>query len=172
MNDLKNRIKKVIKLTDLADYLKISRPTLYKLIDSYDSEEYDKIEKKQLELFNYINDTPNLSKKQVVNFIVQNKIINMGEENNSISSFVGKYECTGSIGDEQEEAIRNIIISKNIGSLVDLINRFCFLTSKEDLNYSEQEELLFINYIKDLASKKEIIPEKIINDYKERKGGK
>jgi len=172
MNDLKNRIKKVIKLTDLADYLKISRPTLYKLIDNYNSEEYDKIEKKQLELFNYINDTPNLSKKQVVNFIVQNKIINMGEENNSISSFVGKYECTGSIGDEQEEAIRNIIISKNIGSLVDLINRFCFLTSKEDLNDSEQEELLFINYIKDLASKKEIIPEKIINDYKERKGGK
>lgn len=169
--DFKDKVRGVIKLTDLSDYLKVSRPTLYKLLEYYEGNEFDKIERKQLELFNYINDTPNLSKKQVMNFIVQNQII-QSEENNSLSSFIFKYEYTGSIDEDKDELIRNIIISKNLGSLISLINRYCFLSQKEELNSSEAEEILIVNYIKDLASKKENLPGEIIDNYRNKKGGK
>ena len=170
MANLKEKIRDVIRLTDLSDYLKISRPTLYKLIEMYDDDEYEKIDKKKLELFNYINDTPKLSKKQVINFIVQNQIMTSeGDERDSLASFVGKYEYTGSIGEEQDEVIRNVITNKNISVLINLINRYCFLTTKEKLTDNEIEELVFINYIKDLVSRKETLPDEIIKEYKMKK---
>ncbi len=170
MGNLRDKIRDVIRLTDLSEYLKVSRPTLYKLIELYDSNEFEKIEKKQLELFNYINDSPKISKKQVINFIVQNQIIDVStDEKDSLSSFVNKYEYTGSIGEEQDEAIRNIITNKNIGGLISIINRYCFLASKDNLTEIEDDELIFINYIKDLISKKEVLPNEILVNYKNKK---
>ena len=168
--DFKDKVRGVIKLTDLSDYLKVSRPTLYKLLEYYEGNDFDKIERKQLELVIIIKKICNI-RKQVMNFIVQNQII-QSEENNSLSSFIAKYEYTGSIDEDKDELIRNIIISKNLGSLISLINRYCFLSQKEELTSSEAEEMLIVNYIKDLASKKEMLPDEIIDNYRNKKGGK
>lgn len=52
---LKEMLKKLdIKITELSDYLKISRPTLYKFIDYYDKNNTKQMDKRLVDLFNYI----------------------------------------------------------------------------------------------------------------------
>ena len=59
-----------LRITELADYLQISRPTMYKYIDAYDVGQYDEINKKVLKLFDYIMSNPLAGKKTVVNYIL------------------------------------------------------------------------------------------------------
>jgi DNA-binding XRE family transcriptional regulator len=61
-----------IKKTELASYLNISRPTIYKFIESYDSGEYDTINKKILKLFDYITSNELIGKNNVINYILNN----------------------------------------------------------------------------------------------------
>ena len=52
---IKDSLKKLnIKITELADYLKISRPTMYKFIELYDSNKYEDITKNVKKLFDFI----------------------------------------------------------------------------------------------------------------------
>ncbi|MDE6551252.1 MAG: hypothetical protein K2M44_07140 [Clostridia bacterium] len=72
---LKNRLKDMdLKITELADYLQVSRPTLYKFIEYYDDQNYDLINRKVLRLFNYITENELAGKKNVVNFILNNLV--------------------------------------------------------------------------------------------------
>ena len=68
---LRYRLKSMdLKITELADYLQISRPTMYKFIEAYDAKNFDLINKKVLKLFNYINENELVGKKNVVNYIL------------------------------------------------------------------------------------------------------
>ena len=72
---LRDRLKDIgLKITELADYLQVSRPTLYKFIDCYDNKEFDDINKNILKLFNYINEHELAGKKNVVNYILNNLV--------------------------------------------------------------------------------------------------
>lgn len=72
---IRDRLKKMeLKITELADYLQVSRPTMYKFIDYYDNAEFDLINKKVLKLFNYINEHELVGKKSVVNYILSNLV--------------------------------------------------------------------------------------------------
>ena len=72
---IRQRLKDMeLKITDLADYLQITRPTLYKFIDMYDSNEFDGINRKVLRLFNYIEKNTLAGKKVVINYILTNLV--------------------------------------------------------------------------------------------------
>lgn len=78
---LRDRLKNMeIKIIELADYLQISRPTMYKFIEYYDLKEFDLINKKVLKLFNYINENELIGKKNVVNYILT-KLVDVKEMN-------------------------------------------------------------------------------------------
>lgn len=77
-----------IKISELAQYLNISRPTLYKFIEFYEANK--KLLKKQyLELFDYINNNQYLTKIDVIKYIIEKfnkpKKLDNGELNNLIS---------------------------------------------------------------------------------------
>ena len=57
-----------IKISELAQYLNISRPTLYKFIELYESNK-SLLRKKYLELFDDINNNLYLTKIVIENFI-------------------------------------------------------------------------------------------------------
>jgi hypothetical protein len=61
-----------IKITELAEYLHISRPTMYKFIESYEKGARSLIPKPILGLLDYIEKTPYIGKKNVVNYILTN----------------------------------------------------------------------------------------------------
>lgn len=72
---LRVRLKQIeLRITELADYLQVSRPTMYKFIEYYDSGKYGLINKDVLTLFNYIVENELVGKKNVINFILTNLV--------------------------------------------------------------------------------------------------
>lgn len=72
---IKERLKDMeLKITELSDYLQISRPTMYKFIDAYDSGDISTINKHVLKLFKYIDENPLIGKKTVVAYILTNLV--------------------------------------------------------------------------------------------------
>ena len=72
---IRERLKEIdFKLTDLSEYLKISRPTLYKFIDLYDKKNYESINNHVLSLFKYIDENPLVGKKSSINYILTNLV--------------------------------------------------------------------------------------------------
>lgn len=68
---MREKLKKLnIKLTDLAHYLNISRPTLYKYIDAYEQEKYAEMSKKSKKIFMFIDKNPTASKIDVIDYII------------------------------------------------------------------------------------------------------
>lgn len=93
---IKTRLKELdIKITELADYLQISRPTLYKYMESYDRGEKDEVNKKVLRLFDYIEENPLLGKKNVITYI--------------LTSLATLKELDASPGHESLQAIRHYV---------------------------------------------------------------
>ena len=63
-----------LKITELSDYLQISRPTMYKFIEAYDLGNTSVINKHVLKLFKYIDENPLIGKKTVVSYILTNLV--------------------------------------------------------------------------------------------------
>ena len=72
---IKERLKEIeLKITELSDYLQISRPTMYKFIEAYDAGDNSGINKNVLKLFKYIDENPVIGKKTVVSYILTNLV--------------------------------------------------------------------------------------------------
>lgn len=72
---LRERFKEIdLKLTELAEYLQISRPTLYNYMELYDKKKYGQINLKVLGLFNYITENQLAGKRNVINYILTNLV--------------------------------------------------------------------------------------------------
>ncbi len=72
---IKERLKDIeLKITELSDYLQISRPTMYKFIEAYDAGDNSGINKNVLKLFKYIDENPVIGKKTVVSYILTNLV--------------------------------------------------------------------------------------------------
>lgn len=72
---LKEKIKSMdLRVTELADYLQISRPTIYKFIEYYEQENFEAINKNVLKLFNFISENEILGRKAVIAYILNNLV--------------------------------------------------------------------------------------------------
>jgi len=71
---MREKLKKInLRLTELAHYLNISRPTLYKYLEEYESRKYKDIDKNTKRVFDFIKKTSTISKIAVIDYII-NKI--------------------------------------------------------------------------------------------------
>lgn len=76
---LRERLKNMdLRITELADYLQISRPTMYKFIECYENSEFDAINSKVLKFFNYIKENELAGKKTVIRYILE-KLVDVKE---------------------------------------------------------------------------------------------
>lgn len=72
-NMLKSRLKEIdLKITEIAEYLQLSRPTVYKFIDCYDKKQFKMIDGNALKLFNFIEENSLVGKRGVISFILKN----------------------------------------------------------------------------------------------------
>ena len=70
---IKDRLKDLeIKITELAEYLQMSRTTLYKFIDAYDMGKKSEVNGSVLKLFDYIERNYLIGKRNVINYILNN----------------------------------------------------------------------------------------------------
>ncbi|RDU62843.1 hypothetical protein CQA53_09045 [Helicobacter didelphidarum] len=72
--NLRTKLRELeIKIMDLSEFLEISRPTLYKMIELYQKRELEKIPSYLIALFDYMQN-PYINKNNVIQYIVQNII--------------------------------------------------------------------------------------------------
>ena len=83
-----------IKTTELSEFMKISRPSLYKYIELYESKEYKQIPEKVLRVFKYVDKYKNLTKEQIIAYTI-------GEFSDTETS-------------DKKEAVRNYLLNKGM----------------------------------------------------------
>lgn len=67
---MKDKLQKLnIRLTELAAFIGVSRPTLYKYLNEYETNQYKNIDHDIVLLFDYIMKSTTFSKLQVMEFI-------------------------------------------------------------------------------------------------------
>lgn len=86
------------RLTELADILRISRPTLYRYIELYESGDYDGIRGDILMLFGFISSNPSASKRDVMQYMVSNiGFLDEGKPDgriDTIAEVIGRTGCS------------------------------------------------------------------------------
>ena len=107
-----------IKITELAKYLQLSRPTMYKFIEAYDAGDRKSVNPNVLKLFDYITDHELADKRNVISFILTN---------------LTNQKSTGT--PEQQDLIREIrnFLSKNPDSEKTAFIKACMRRSSYDV---------------------------------------
>lgn len=69
---MREKLKELdLRITELSNYLGMSRPTLYKYMHHYENRTYKDIDSIVLEVFRFISKKTTKSKLQVIQFIIQ-----------------------------------------------------------------------------------------------------
>lgn len=127
------------KITELAEYLQITRPTLYKFIDDYDSGNFALINKRVLKLFNFIENNPLAGKKTILVYILNNLVDEkeMGEED-EVSKFTKIKKYILENPSSNKSAFIELIISrKDFDSIIDYLVEIYPLLKKRKLSDDE-----------------------------------
>ena len=131
---LRDRLRELgIKIVDLANMLDISRPTLYKHIESYENDMLDNLDSSYIALFNYITQNEFINAKNVFIYITQN-ILRLKERD-----FQGKVVITGNA---QKDAFITLLLESN--RFDDLLGYFvsCYELLQKDTLSDESKAFL------------------------------
>lgn len=139
-----------IRLTELADYLKISRSSLYNYIEYYETDNKKSIPTEILNLFKYIDRTRNLSKEMVINYIMTHFC---AIEGRSVKDDVVLF--LNSIGEDNAKLvfIDKLINTDLMDSMLPYITKCLELSEKDDYSDSDIIQLAkFMNFKKDIET--------------------
>lgn len=131
---LRDRLRELgIKIVDLANMLDISRPTLYKHIESYETNALENLDSSYIALFNYITQNEFINAKNVFIYITQN-ILRLKERD-----FQGSMSITGNA---QKDAFITLLLESN--RFDDLLGYFisCYELLEKDTLSDESRAFL------------------------------
>ncbi|MCR4661544.1 MAG: hypothetical protein K5765_06045 [Clostridia bacterium] len=141
---LKERLKELdIKITELANYLSISRPTLYKYIEDYEVSNLEDINKSIIKLFDYITKNELIGKNNIINYILTN-LTNVKElekkEEKSMFKFVRNYMINNP--DSNKSQFYVLTSKKDVFSnVIDYLMEIAPIINKKKLSEEEIELL-------------------------------
>ena len=116
---MKARMRELnIKMTELSEYIKVSRPTLYKYIESYENGENETIPERVLNLFRLM-DTPGVTKEQVVTFTITSF---SDSDTNDIRDRIRNYILDPSSSKAKVELMFKIATTDCIDDIVPYLN--------------------------------------------------
>lgn len=138
-----------IKITELAKYLQISRPTMYKFIEAYDSGDRKSVNGNVLKLFDYIAEHELADKRNVIAFILSNlsnqKPTGTPEEQElarEIRQFLAKNPDS-----EKSAFIKTCMRKSSFDLIIHYLTEIGPLLSKNNLTQEEQNLLKPYNEI-------------------------
>lgn len=136
---LRDRLRELgIKIVDLANMLDISRPTLYKHIESYETNALENLDSSYIALFNYITQNEFINAKNVFIYITQN-ILRLKERDFQGSMAMGRVAITGNA---QKDAFITLLLESN--RFDDLLGYFvsCYELLQKDTLSDESKAFL------------------------------
>lgn len=159
---LKYRLKELdIKITELANYLSISRPTMYKFIEMYDDGNKNELANSICGLFDYIEKNELIDKKNVINYILKNVATINETPSNEVDLFAEKIiKSLNGSNSESKKTIINYLINNN--NLDDLFNYLIDATNSLNKSRKSKKDVAKIQSLKRIVGIYE-------NDIKESK---
>ena len=131
-----------IRITELCDYLHFSRPTMYRFIDNYEAGKYRGIDRGVLSLFRYIDETPNIGKKNVISFILTNNMVQDNQDDESkLSKSVKKYEGGKFASEEKTGLLIKLMSSSDYDHVVHYLSECEQIRSKDSLTPEDYEKI-------------------------------
>lgn len=130
-----------IKITELADYLGISRPTIYKAIDDYDSNRRELVNAKILSLFDYIGENEIIGKGNVIKYIL-NELPNVEDKNTGeISSALAVINqfINDNPSSEKAKFLVECAKSQSYDTIIHYLMEISSILKKEKLSKEEKE---------------------------------
>lgn len=148
-----------IRLTELADYLKISRSSLYNYIEYYENNNKKAIPFEILKLFQYIDKSKILSKEMVINYIMTHFCVIEGR---SIKDDVVLY-LNGIDDDNIKLAfIDKVVKTETMDSLIPYLFKCFELLEKDDVSDTDAIQLAkFLKFKNDIETNDVASPEEI-----------
>ena len=142
---IKERLKELeIKITELAQYLQISRPTMYKFIESYDGGKKKEVNKNVKKLFDYIEDNPLIGKRNVINYILTRMSVpqeNDTSEVNEIIQSIKEY-VSNNPSSEKTQFIESITSHSQFDVVVHYLMEIEALLKKKKITDEEKIKLI------------------------------
>jgi len=124
---MKDRMRELnIKMTELSDYMKVSRPTLYKYIDSYENGNLSGIPERVTGLFRLI-DSPGSTKEQAVSFAISA----FSNEGDDAYDRIRRYLSDPSSSPSKVELIDRLISTSCLDDLIPYLNGCMDILSKD-----------------------------------------
>lgn len=122
-----------IKTTELASYMKISRPSLYKYVESYEAGDYKSIPDPVLRTFKYIDRYKSLTKEQVIAFV----ILEFSESKGSDSKDrIRSYLLSKGPKDRKIELMYNLVSTDLLDGMVDYLNNVVRILDGDEIDDS------------------------------------
>lgn len=142
---IRDRLKEMeLKITELADYLQVSRPTMYKFIDAYDNGRKEEISNPALRVFEFIEGNDMVGKRNVISFILNNLAeiadTDSGEVNEIVNSV--KLYISANQKSEKTQFIRKSIESTQFDIIIHYLMDIESLFSKDNLTEEETKKLV------------------------------
>lgn len=147
---VRNRLKELeIKISELAGYLQISRPTMYKFIDLYDSGKKRDVNPSIKRLFDYIERNPLIGKRAVINYILSNmtdlKEVDTDDVNEILKSV--KLYVSENPNSEKSQFIKMCTEYSQYDMVIHYLLEISPLIKKRKLNEAEIKKLAPYNEI-------------------------
>lgn len=116
---MKARMRELnIKMTELSEYIKVSRPTLYKYIESYESGDLGSIPDRVVNLFRFM-DRPEVTKEQVIASIISSF---SEEEGTEKGESVRRYISDPSSSPSKVEFLEKVAATDCLDSIIPYLN--------------------------------------------------
>jgi len=160
-----------LRLTELSNYLHVSRATLYKYLEMYESGKRRGMDPDVRKLFDYIENTPLIGKVNVINYI----ILNMAgvEEEGSLTSVLNRYQQSSGRSEEKIKLILNVVKTSELDGVIPYINVCMQLLSQESLTEAEYEQVTkFVLFIDSVTGNKPVTSSNVREAKKKLKEGK
>lgn len=155
---IKDRLRELnIKLTELSDYVKVSRPTLYKYIESYEKEDFKNVRPDVLGLFRYL-ENPSVKREQAITYMLSSST----EEVSDGKDAIRKYLLNPNASQSKIELIQRLIATDVMDGIVPYLNNCIDVLSQEDITDDQIHQIArFVNLRSDVTRNVQLSPEEL-----------
>lgn len=139
---IKERLHELeIKITELASYLNVSRPTIYKAIEDYDSNRREMVNAKILSLFDYIGENEMIGKGNVIKYILNDlpKVEDRNSGEISSSSAIISQFINDNPSSEKAKFLVECAKSQSYDTIIHYFMEISPILKKEKITEEEKE---------------------------------
>ena len=165
---MKERLKTLgLKTTELSQYMRLSRPSVYKYISLYDSKDYEAIPEKVLRTFRYIDKYKTLSKEQVVSFIICEF---SDSEKSDRKEIIRSYLMNKGSNDPKIELMYYLVTTESLDELVQYLSNAAKILNEQEIGRNELYQIARLVNLKSDLMKNIPLSEEELNLAKENLG--